>query len=254
MRPINVALASFLRSCPDVITIGIRSLIGDYTEEERALLARARRIFFPTIRFVDIFEAIGRPCFPSCFNYKVQRSRILQTTLLGYANWPHPPRRIYFGSRQKSRVPTEFSYPFLLMGPVARAGTRHLVRDETTFQKLAALYNPIIVQAHTPWRESIRLICVAFECIAAFRTVFEHGNPSNTVPVQTDQVRSMHLWSDTGSLLTEARLDDIVVEWGLGEDGWGLIDMSRPPVSMQSPNGIIHRHDHICRLIRHGLL
>jgi ribosomal protein S6--L-glutamate ligase len=254
MRPVNVALASFLRPCPDVTTIGIRALIGDYSGEEQALLARARRIFFPTIRFVDIFHAAGKACFPSYFNYKIQRSRILQATLLSYSNWPHPPTRIYFGPRQKSRIPMDFGYPFLLMGPLARADTRHLVEDEATFRRLAASYNPVIVQAHSAWRESIRLICVAFECLAAFRTAFDHGDPAGTMPIPAERVRSMELWSQTKRLLTEARLDDMAVEWGLGSNGWRLIEMSRPPASMESPRGIIHRHHHICRLIQRGIL
>lgn len=254
MQSANVALAPFLRSCPHVITLGVRALMGDYSMEERALLAQAHRIFYPTIRFVDVFHAAGKICFPSYFNHKIQGSRILQATLLGYSGCPHPPTRIYFGSRQKSRIPMDFAYPFVLMGPFAKAETRHLVSDETTLSRLAAAYNPVVVQAHEPWRETIRLICVAFDCLAAFRTRSDQPGPVPAVPVPTQELHSMELWDETRKLLVAARLDDMAVEWGLGKDGWQLMAMTRPPVLMESPGGMLHRHDHVCRLITQGLL
>lgn len=254
MRPANIALAPFLRSCPNVITLGIRALIGDYSVEERALLAQARRIFYPTIRFVDVFHAARKICFPSYFNYRIQRSRILQATLLGYSGCPHPPMRIYFGPKQKLRIPMDFAYPFVLMGPVARPETRHLVNDGITLQRLTATYNPVIVQAHEPWRETIRLTCVAFDCLAAIRTRFTDAEPAAAGPVPGQQLLSMDLWGNTRKLLATARLDDMAVEWGLGKDGWQLIDMGRPPVLVDSSEGILHRHRHVCRLITEGLL
>lgn len=254
MRPVNVALAPFLRSCPTVTTIGIRALLGEYSKEERALLAQARRIFYPTIRFVDVFHAAGKICFPSYFNHKLQRSRVLQTTLLEYSGCPHPPARIYFGPRQKSRIPMDFAFPFVVMGPHVKSETRHLVKDESTLKKLSDTYNPVIVQAHEPWRETIRLICVAFDCLAAFRTRINHAETAAAAPMPTQQLLSMDLWDKTRTLLIEARLDDMAVEWGLGEKGWQLIDMNRPPVLMEFPGGMLHRHDHVCRLITEGLL
>ncbi len=228
--------------------------MGDYSVEERALLARARRIFYPTIRFVDVFHAAGKMCFPSYFNYRIQRSRILQATLLGYSGCPHPPTRIYFGPKQKSRIPMDFAYPFVLMGPVARTETRHLVNDAITLRRFAAAYNPIIVQAHEPWRETIRLTCVAFDCLTAVRTRFTVAEPAPAAPIPGQELRSMDLWDRTRRLLTTARLDDIAVEWGLGKDGWQLIDMGRPSVLMESSEGVLHRHHHVCRLITEGLL
>jgi hypothetical protein len=55
-------------------------------------------------------------------------------------------------------------------------------------------------------------------------------------------------------LLTSVRLDDIAIEIGLTAQGWRIIALCRPPLSWQSPRGIVNRHDLISGLIESGAL
>jgi len=103
-KGLKVALAPFLRKCPAVLTLGVRAAISEYSATERAAILQAERIFFPTPRFVDIFDALDLPTFPNPTTYKYQRSRPLQQSLFKYHDLPSPRTRVYYGVRQKARI------------------------------------------------------------------------------------------------------------------------------------------------------
>src|SRR5208337_3134446 len=77
MREKLVAIAPFLRSCPQLVTLGIRPSMGDYTTRQRGMLLSASQIFFPTPRFVRILQ--GREKNISQ-RFRVQRSKIQADT------------------------------------------------------------------------------------------------------------------------------------------------------------------------------
>jgi len=95
----------------------------------------AGRIFFPTPRFVKIFEAAGKSTFPNGFTYKIRKSRVVEEVLFQFLACPHPRTRIYFG-RQKKSIPEHFSFPFLAMG-ANKSGTAHLLRNAHELEELA---------------------------------------------------------------------------------------------------------------------
>src|SRR5208337_1638471 len=81
-----VAIAPFLRSCPRLITLGVRASMGDYTPRQREMLLSARQIFFPTLRFVKILEAAGIKTFPSAFAYSVQKSGLYRRRCIRFSS------------------------------------------------------------------------------------------------------------------------------------------------------------------------
>lgn len=254
MAVIRLALAPFLRSFPQVITLGIRGIIDEYTVREREWISRAHRIFFPSIRFAEVFHAGGRPCFPSVFNYRYQRSRILQLDLVKYLDYPHPRTRIYYGTRQKRQIPQDFRYPFLLMGPAMQPETEHLVSHEDAFLEFSRRYNPVLVREMVEWRERFQMICVQFQCLALLRYGPGTGLSSHPDPAFPEWIASMDLWRLSQRLLQAAHLDDMMLEWGYADGRWQFIEMKRPPVNIQSPHGKVNRHHHIGRLIQQGIL
>ena len=63
MSRIRVAIGEQLKTCPQVITLGLRPQMADYTEQERRLLRTADMIFYPTDRYVDFFATLGKQTF-----------------------------------------------------------------------------------------------------------------------------------------------------------------------------------------------
>ena len=85
-----VAIAPFLRSCPHLITLGVRASMGEYTPCQRRMLLSASQILFPTPRFVGILQAAGKKTFPSALAYSVRKSRLIQEVLFQFLKCPHP--------------------------------------------------------------------------------------------------------------------------------------------------------------------
>ena len=252
--PNKVALAPFLSSCPEVVTLGIRPSMEEYTPEERDLLLGASRIFFPTPRFADLFQALGIATFPRPTTYRYQRSRVLQQLLFQYMDCPHEKTRIYHG-RRKARIPQDFPFPFLLLSPWTRSAASFLVSDPGDFLRTAPLFNPVLARRKVAWRERWRLLWVGFQCLGGQRLApFESGGPSFE-PVPLEPPFPGGVMERSRDLLLRAGLDDIVVEWGQTQDGeWKIIGLSRPPVKWETPGGVVHRHEHIARLIMEGKL
>jgi len=253
MNKINIALAPFLRSCPSVVTLGIRPCFIDYSNEEMDLIRSAHRIFFPSIRFVDVFQAAGKPTFPHPWTYRYQRSRVMQHIVFKYLALPHPRSRIYFG-KQKREIPADFMLPCLVMGPRVKSGNVHRIHTNDDLDANASKYNPVIVQEFVEWDERFRLVCVNFECIAAFRCDPVHDGYNSFVSIESNHGTAKMLIAATLPWLQQVRLDDILIEWGRAAGSWQLIQMKRPPLKWQACDGVANRHVHICRLIDLGQL
>ncbi len=250
----RVALAPFLSACPEVVTLGIRPCLDDYSAAERALMRNARRIFFPTPRFIDVFQALDKPSFPTPTTYRYQHSRVLQQLLFQYLALNHPRTRIYFGRQQKAGIGRHFSLPVRVLGPHVAPATSHCANNPQDLRQWLRRYNPVLVQEAVVWEQRIQLICVHYECIAIF-----HQTPQGYeyLAVESPSCRGESLWEPvhlTLELLPQAQLDDILVEWGYGQGNWQLLGMSRPPRRWKGQGGVVDRHRHICGLVQSGRL
>lgn len=255
---IKIALAPFLRSCPSVVTLGVRACLDDYSQEEKTLLQQASRIFFPTPRFSDIFQALEKPTFPNPTTYRYQRSRILQQLLFQYSNIPQSRSRIYFGTRQKQAILNDFTFPFLALGPLTAQGMTpdsiHIVDSPRALRESLARYNPVIIRQAVEWDEHIQLVCVQYECIGALRCATSSTSRVFSEPIPFEHHSLREPLIVTLDLLRAAHLDDILVEWGYGHGKWQLIEMARPPAHWNSKKGRANRHEHISKLIETGIL
>ena len=232
-----VSLAPFLKNCPDVVTLGIRPSMADYTPGERELLRQSHRIFFPTLRYASLLEAAGLPIFPSASTYRIRRSRLLQCLLASMLDVPQPRFRIAYGLRQKSGTLDEFAFPFGAMGPMNHSGTECVIRDVCEYEKIAARFNPLIVREIVPWERRAAFICINGQCAG----VLEEQKVASSLPES--------LFSLNHRIVEEAHLDDILLEWGFGDGRWQLTGMKPPPLRWPSPSGGIHHYGYICDLI-----
>jgi hypothetical protein len=252
-----VAMAPLLRTCPGLITLGVRASMGDYTPGERKILLAARLIFFPTPRFAGILEAAGKKTFPSAFAYRVRKSRLAQEVLFQFLKCPHPRTRIYYG-RQKSGIADDFPPPFLAMGPRISTGSR-LVSGAHDLPALSVLHNPLIIQEIVEYEERFQLVFLDYECVGILKWVPGRAQRSfdgseiptapRTVNREAPEHFSREIVSRLEKLLRSVRLNDIAVEIGITRHGWQLIEFVRPPLSWPSHEGVAHRLRFICRLI-----
>ena len=247
----RIAIAPFLRACPGVITLGVRPSLGDYPKRERELLASCRRIFFPTPRFVRIFEAAGKETYPSSFSYRLRKSRVSQEVLFQLFGSPHPRTRLYYGHRKDS-VLSDFRFPLRAMGPDI-ASAAYSVQDVHDLEVVAERYNPLIIQEELEFVERFRLIFANYDCIAIHRR--DPDDPVSCHPVFPSHSCLGFIACDVAPLLRSVQLNEIAVEIGFSRAaGWQIIEMRIPPVSWASEAGIINRHQYLCGLVEKGVL
>ena len=253
-RSSYVALATFLRVFPQIKTLGIRPCLADYDLSERELLRRAQRILFPTPRFVQVLDAAGKATFPSMASYAFRRSRILQVQLLDYNEVPMPRTRWYYGFRQKRRIVRDFKLPLVALGPRAIPGSKRLITTPSELWGWVDRINPVLIQEYLPLTQRLRLICVNCRCLGVHLSRGD-GNgyqpfpPTDKCGPVIDQVIEVTL-----QLIQAHGLDDIALEWGYGRGQWWALGASRPPVMVDTLDGMINRHEMVGRMITEGMV
>jgi len=257
-----VAIAPFLRSCPQVVTLGVRTSMGDYTPKQRRMLLCAGKILFPTPRFAGILHAAGKKTFPSVLAYSVQKSRLMQKVLFQFLKCPHPLTRTYYG-RQKSSIVEHFPFPFRAMGPKMTDNAR-LVSNVRELKAVSEIYNPLMIEEMLDYRERFQLIFVNYQCVGVLRSVStqdQHRFDSFEIPptprwdmVGSPPCFSVKIVPYLEKLLKSAQIDDIAIEIGTTRRGWRLIELARPPLCWPTPTGSANRHDLIAHMIESDIL
>jgi hypothetical protein len=248
----RIALAPFLKDCAPVLTLGIRPCIHDYSPAERDLMRNAERIFFPTRRYVDVFEAASKPTFPSPSCHRYSRSRVLQAQLFQNLSWPAARTRLYFGSRQKKRILEDFEPPFDALTPDTRQPRLKRIEAPGDLEPILDTCSPLLIREVLPWEDRMRLISLHDECIAAQKWTAERDiigwRPFTPCP----EAGLARLLSLQRQLTRMASLDDIAIEWGFLGGRWHFIEMTPPPLHIQACGHTINRHAYICDVIARG--
>ena len=112
-----IALEARLRDCRNVKTLGVRTNFSDYSHEEIELIRNAKKIYYPTTFYADLFDAMGKATFPSYHTYKCVQDKIRQTALFELLEIPHPKTRVFYGNRQKKTISEFFDFPFVAKIP-----------------------------------------------------------------------------------------------------------------------------------------
>ena len=160
MSRIRVAIGEKLKTCPQVITLGVRSQLTDYTRAERELLRTADMIFYPTDRYVDFFATLGKDTFPSVNCYRLRGNRLKHTALLRLLNVPHPRTRVYYGHKQKREILEEFAFPFVAKkGREAADGKQvFLINNRKQLDWYNQHFNPALIQEYVAPEKELRVI------------------------------------------------------------------------------------------------
>jgi ribosomal protein S6--L-glutamate ligase len=166
----KIALEARLRNCPGVITLGVRPNFSDYTDDEARLIREAPTIYYPTTFYADLFDTQGKTTFPSYHTYKCVQDKIKQTALFQLLDIPHPRTRVFYGKRQKSRIPEHFAYPFIAKIPRGSAMGRgvYLVTNQDQLTQYCELPHPAYIQEYLPSDRDMRVVVIGDDIAHAY--------------------------------------------------------------------------------------
>jgi len=162
---LRVAMGEHLRKCPQVITLGVLSQMGDYTEKQLELLRTADIIFYPTARFVDLFATMGKVTFPSVNCYRFRGDRLKQLALLRMLNLPYPRTRIYYGHKQKQKILEDFTFPLIAKIPIGSEAGRGVffIEDSDKLERYNRKVNPAYIQEHVVSEIELRVVVINYK-------------------------------------------------------------------------------------------
>ena len=252
MNRLRVAIGDKLKTCPHVITLGVRPHISDYSREERELLRGADVVFYPTIRFVELFATLEKETFPSANCYRLQGDRLKQTTLLRMLNAPHPRTRVYYGYKQKLEILKDFVFPFVAKRPFGSSekGQVFLIDDQEKLDFYNQHFNPAYIQEYVNAERELRVIVLNYHTMSGYWRKAVLGVPER-YPAHNEAQQMDNLPPDVDTLARHvartAGLSDVSLEvlydgshyWIVelnflyGEETWPQVGQNRLQMVME---------------------
>ena len=172
-----IALGSRLKGVPEVTTLGVKPNFMDYSEHERALIAEAPVILYPTRNYAQFLNTIGKKIFPSLETYLYADEKIKQTTLFYMAGIPHPRTKIYY-RRHYQEILNEYRFPFIAKLPRASAQGRGVFKIDTyrDLEGYLDLTPVAYIQEYLPHERDLRVVLINCQPILAYWRVRPAGN------------------------------------------------------------------------------
>ena len=182
LQPV-VALEEHLRGSPLVRTLGVRPNWSDYSEEERALIQGAAKVYYPSSLYAELFHATGKSTFPHYHNYLFAQDKIKQTALFVLSGIRHPRTRVFYGKRQKRAILDHFDLPLIAKQPRGSALGRGvwLVRTPEELENYCQSKGPAYIQEYLPIDRDIRIVVVGQKVRLAYWRIASPGDFRNNI-------------------------------------------------------------------------
>lgn len=180
-----IALEHRLRHCRNVRTLGVRTNVSDYSHEEILLIRRAPRIYYPSVFYADLLDAMGKELFPSYHTYKCVQDKIKQTALFCLLDIPHPVTRVFYGKRRMEKITRVFPYPLIAKIPRGSALGRgvFLVRDADELRAYLAQSPIAYIQEFLALERDIRVVVIGRRVVHAYWRIAPDGDHRSNVAV-----------------------------------------------------------------------
>jgi ribosomal protein S6--L-glutamate ligase len=234
-----IALEHRLRHCRNVLSLGVRTNVSDYSNEEMLLIRQARKIYYPSSFYADLLDAMGKELFPSYHTYKCVQDKIKQTALFSLLGIPHPVTRVFYGRQRVEKITRAFPFPLIAKIPRGSALGRgvFLVRNE---EELAAYLDrsPVAyIQEFLSLKRDIRVVVIGQRVVHAYWRLAPAGDFRSNVAVggtiSLERVPEAALelalhtarscgWNDVGIDICEDRGGYLVLEANMkyGKEGF----------------------------------
>ena len=231
MSRLRVALGEQLKDCSQVITLGVRSQIGDYTEKELELLRGADIVFYPTARFVDLFATLGKLTFPTVTCYRLRGERLKQIALLRMLKVPYPRTRVYYGSKQKQKILEDFTFPLIAKKAFGSADAQDVffVEDRDELERYKSKFNPAYIQEHVLPEMELRVVVINYEKVfGSCRRVAEGDSTGDLDHVGAWETEDMPeaAISLGKNIARQGDLSDVTVEMIFKEGEYQVVELN----------------------------
>jgi ribosomal protein S6--L-glutamate ligase len=155
----------------------VKPNFADYSEEERALIAGAEMILYPTANYAQFFTTLGKSFFPSLETCLYSDEKIKQTTLFFMLGVPHPRTRIYYHLHHQD-ILRDFSFPFIAKVPRASSRGRGVYKIETpeNLHAYLRLTSVAYIQEYLPHERDLRVVLINYEPVLSY---WRQRDPSN---------------------------------------------------------------------------
>ena len=212
-----LALEARLRPCRNVRILGVYPNFADYDETARRLIREADKIYYPTAFYAELFDAVGKPTFPSYHTYKCAQDKIKQSALFSLAGLPHPKTRIFYGHRQMGKIKHHFDFPMVAKEPRGSAMGRgvYLIHDTAELDAHIAGRHMVYIQKYLPIDRDIRVVVIGGRVVHAYWRVAKDGEFRTNV-AQGGSIQLSDVPSAACRLAVEAaricRWDDVGID------------------------------------------
>ena len=157
-----IAIGARLIKSPHINTLGLKPNFTDYSEIEKEHLIKAKKIYFPTAFYADLFNVMGKKTFPNFHTYKFAQDKIKQTALFKMLAIPHPETKTFYGFKQKESILDLFTFPFI--AKKARGSSRgknvYLISNPDELSDYLASNKPAYIQQYIPIERDIRVVVI----------------------------------------------------------------------------------------------
>jgi ribosomal protein S6--L-glutamate ligase len=180
-----VALEARLKSCRNVITLGVKPNFADYTPAEAELILHSRKVYYPSPFYADLLDTAGIATFPSYHTYKFVQDKIKQTALLNILDIPHPLTRVFYGKRQITSICQHFHFPFIAKIPRGSAMGRGVFRIQTPedLERYTQITSTAYIQEYLPIDRDIRVVVIGNRVVHAYWRIAPAGDFRSNVAV-----------------------------------------------------------------------
>ncbi|MFH2092463.1 MAG: RimK family alpha-L-glutamate ligase [Pseudomonadota bacterium] len=157
-----IAMGARLMKDPRILTLGLKPNFLDYSTKEQALILAAPKIYYPTVFYADLFNAMGKPTFPSYHTYKFALDKIKQTAMFNLLGVPHPKTRVFYGTLQKKTILDYFAFPFIAKKPRGSSKGNHvyLIQGSEDLTSYLQSTGPAYLQEYLPLKRDMRIIII----------------------------------------------------------------------------------------------
>lgn len=178
MNDTPVALGARLKGISSIHTLGFKPVFEDYSPEEQKLILEAKKIYYPTAFYADLFNAMGKPTFPSFHTYKFAMDKIKQTAIFHMCGIPHPRTRVFYGETQKKTIMDFFSFPFIAKKARGSAKGKgvFLINNREELAVYLKHHSPAYIQEYLPIDRDMRIIIIGQKIRLAFWRISTSDN------------------------------------------------------------------------------
>jgi len=172
-----IALEHRLRRCRNVRTLGVRTNFVDYSDDDIRAIRQAPKIYYPSVFYADLFDAMGKSLFPSYHTYKCVQDKIKQTALFYLLDIPHPFTRVFYGKRRLEKIIRIFPFPLIAKIPRGSALGRgvFLVQNEEELAVYLRLSPVAYIQEHLALDRDIRVVVIGDRVVHAYWRLAAQG-------------------------------------------------------------------------------